>query len=141
MPQDVEDFDYDFKFIAGQEFAKRALEISAAGGHNVLLFGSPGGGKTLLARSMPSILPKLSEEEMLEVIKIYSVAGLVCDRDNFSFKRPFRAPHHTTSHVALVGGGTYPKPGEITLSHNGILFLKPISISSDTTKLLSRLVS
>jgi len=123
MPQDLNDFDYDFKYIAGQEFAKRALEISAAGGHNVLLFGSPGGGKTLLARSMPSILPKLSEDEMLEVIKIYSVAGLICDRDNFSLERPFRAPHHTTSHVALVGGGTYPKPGEITLSHNGVLFL------------------
>lgn len=125
LPQDSkeEEFAYDFQYIAGQEFAKRALEIAAAGGHNVLLTGSPGGGKTLLARSLPSILPKLNEDEALEVAKIYSVAnnsGVVRER---MYERPFRAPHHTTSHVALVGGGSWPKPGEVTLAHQGVLFL------------------
>ncbi len=111
----------DMKDVAGQELAKRALEIAAAGGHNVLLFGPPGSGKTLLARAMGGILPDLSLEEILELTKIYSIAGRL--KESFVSSRPIRSPHHTTSNVALVGGGTSPKPGEITLSHRGILFL------------------
>lgn len=114
---------FDMKLIKGQEAAKRALEIAAAGGHNILLSGPPGTGKTLLARALPSILPKLTVEEVLEITKIYSVAGLLNLNKNLVTARPFRSPHHTTSGVALVGGGTNPKPGEISLSHRGVLFL------------------
>src|SRR4029079_9555014 len=101
----------------------RALEIAASGGHNVLLSGPPGTGKTLLARSLPSILPKPTVDEVLEITKIYSVSGLLNVGKNLITTRPFRSPHHTTSGVALVGGGSTPKPGEISLSHRGVLFL------------------
>jgi magnesium chelatase family protein len=113
----------DFASIRGQEHVKRALEVAAAGGHNVLMSGPPGSGKTLLARAMPSILPSMSPDETLEVTKIYSVAGLLPPDTPLICRRPFRAPHHTISHAGLVGGGRTPRPGEITLSHRGVLFL------------------
>lgn len=115
-------YDYDMKDVRGQQQTKRALEIAAAGAHNILLKGPPGAGKTLLARTFPSILPRLTFDEMVEVTKIYSIAGLL-GKDAMIRKRPFRAPHHTTSLVGLIGGGTHPKPGEITLAHRGVLFL------------------
>jgi magnesium chelatase family protein len=113
----------DFAEIKGQEHVKRALEVAAAGGHNVLMTGPPGAGKTLLARSMPSILPTMTIEESLEVTKIYSIAGLLPPDTPIIRHRPFRAPHHTISHAGLVGGGHWPRPGEISLAHRGVLFL------------------
>ncbi len=113
----------DFADIAGQEHAKRALEVAAAGGHNVIMRGPPGSGKTLLARAVPSILPTMTGNEALEVTRIYSVAGLLPPGAGLITTRPFRAPHHTISHGGLVGGGTVPRPGEVTLSHRGVLFL------------------
>ena len=119
----VKESDYDFENIRGQESAKRALEIAAAGAHNVLMKGPPGAGKTLMARSFTTILPKLTFEESLEVTKIYSVANLLSSDQPIITIRPFRSPHHTTSHIGLIGGGNTPHPGEISLAHRGILFL------------------
>jgi len=113
----------DFADVRGQAVAKRALEIAAAGGHNLLLIGPPGCGKTMLARRLPSILPAMSAHEALEVTKIYSVAGLLEDAGGIVMTRPFRAPHHTISQIALCGGGTSPRPGEISLAQHGVLFL------------------
>ncbi|OGH64322.1 MAG: magnesium chelatase [Candidatus Magasanikbacteria bacterium RIFCSPHIGHO2_01_FULL_41_23] len=116
-------YDNDMSFIKGQEFVKRGLEVAASGAHNILLSGSPGSGKTLLARSMPSILPPLNQNEALEVTKIYSAAGLLPTNTPIIRERPFRSPHHSASSVALVGGGNIPRPGEISLAHRGVLFL------------------
>jgi magnesium chelatase family protein len=109
--------------VRGQEFARRALEIAAAGGHNLLLVGPPGAGKTLLTRCLPGILPPLSFEEALETTRIHSVAGLVSARRPLVRRRPFRAPHHSVSNAGLIGGGSHPRPGEVSLAHNGVLFL------------------
>jgi len=113
----------DFKEVRGQYKIKRALEIAAAGGHNAILIGPPGSGKTMLARRMPSILPEMTLEESLETSKIHSVAGKVKREEGVITERPFRSPHHTMSEVAMVGGGSFPRPGEISLAHNGVLFL------------------
>ena len=113
----------DFKYVKGQTHAKRALEIAAAGGHNVLMIGPPGSGKTMLAKCFPSILPDLTFEESLEVTKIHSVAGVLDSKEGIVYSRPIRAPHHTTTTLALTGGGRTAKPGEISLAHTGVLFL------------------
>ena len=119
----VGDYDLDFADVKGQENVKRAFEVACAGGHNIILVGSPGSGKSMMAKRLPSILPPLSLQEALETTKIHSVAGKLERGATLLTRRPFRAPHHTISPVALVGGGTYPAPGEISLAHNGILFL------------------
>jgi len=117
------EIEFDFAEIIGQEYAKRAMTIAAAGGHNIFLVGTPGAGKTMLARATAGILPPLNEEEALEVTKIYSVSGLIPAGEGLIRNRPFRTAHHTTSLIGLIGGGTNPHPGEISLSHNGVLFL------------------
>ncbi len=120
---DLSAFDLDFADVKGQQQVRRAVEVAVAGGHNLLMVGPPGSGKSMIAKRIPSIMPKPSLEEFLEILGIYSAAGLTQSEENKYFKRPFRAPHHTISKVGLVGGGSNPKPGEISLAHNGVLFL------------------
>jgi len=122
IPDDEVDL-LDFADVRGQESVKRALKIAASGGHNILMLGPPGSGKTMMARRLPGILPGLDFDESMDVTKIYSVAGLISDKGALLRNRPFRAPHHTISYAALVGGGRFPKPGEVSLAHRGVLFL------------------
>jgi len=121
------EYKVDFTDVKGQEHAKRALEIAAAGGHNVIMIGPPGSGKTMLARRLPTILPDMTLEEALETTKIHSIAGLIPSQVALIATRPFRSPHHTASDIALIGGGRIPRPGEVSLSHHGVLFLDELT--------------
>lgn len=137
LDPDTPNFAHDFKDVKGHAHVKRALEVAAAGGHNVLLLGPPGSGKTMMARRMPSILPPMSIAEALEATKLYSVAGMLSSESALINARPFRSPHHTVSTAALVGGGSVPRPGEVSLAHRGVLFLDELpEFSRDSLEVL-----
>ncbi len=131
--RNYQEYEEDFNEVKGQAHAKRAMEVAAAGGHNILLLGSPGGGKTMLARRFPTILPAMTLDESIETTKVHSIAGLMEKGKALIATRPFRAPHYTISQTALVGGGSIPKPGEVSLAHNGVLFLDEVAELSRTT--------